>query len=991
MNRLIAGLTVRIITVLSFFLLALPSVCSDKATQENGYEFLPPMRLWGNTDIVDEPQGARYSLGTTLWHLGHKPDIIRRFHVYLKERGIKPEDVLPKEKLTPPETLRRILVQPELIPSDELGGWHSDGIQITSHSADAGPSVSLTIEVDRSGLYRLWVRYFGWADATALTSLKIYKVGKEEDGPLVDDEIHDSPEKEEGYTWKDIMVELKPGKYTIRLSHKTRWWQAPKHIGWRKRLIDCIYLTDEIWAEAPSEETLDAVCESGKPNGILLTQAPQLKKKDFPLWTWWQVRPIHWEMAKDNKKLFDLSYYFWQRGTDVLARAPYSELPDYRDQRRQVIFDDVWNIVANPARIRRQRLELQKDVDLSPNEHQHYWINASRFNDHNRKTLGDWWPVGGKVVSGTYYNFAGTAKYEQNVGRGHTYHFWVQFRNAGYFEPWQIYAWPEGDKEKQTIHWKRDKRGYTMDIEPQKAWVKVGSFSIPEDHPENKVCWEIRDLPWGGLRGVSYRWIWAFFITSDPDWVPKGTVMPPDSMQQYMKRVVNLDGSKEDGYLIELRNPYSPISQIWWPSKNDINPAWNVVMARDTVQSIQIGLRSASENPISLGVKCDPLKGKAGTFPGKVTWRVIAFVPYGDTRATWSPFCLLRRPYINIPPLGVAGIWLSINNKDVPPGEYTSKINIQAVGYPSNKEYPSRTVTLNVRVSRVEAEPKKPVLVHGYNMPPEGESYLNDYIAHGIRVWCSLSESDIISKDEMERRGMQLQQIRARKRDNNYKPLLDKLKKLGLDYKDYYLIIWDEPSGKTEQELERFLNAAKAIREENPRAQIAFNPGEPATLATFKILDPYCDVWMPYYRHFVYHPNEVAAKTAIITAKPWMDYTTPCYYDKEPRLPAETYDRIRAIPSKPGKCIGTWFFALYYPWRDPWDTAYEHIKDVSVFVLPSRHGPVPTIAYEAVCEGIQHANLAQMVKERVKKDDKETQNLVASGSVEQLIQWLETH
>ena len=69
-----------------------------------------------------------------------------------------------------------------------------------------------------------------------------------------------------------------------------------------------------------------------------------------------------------------------------------------------------------------------------------------------------------------------------------------------------------------------------------------------------------------------------------------------------------------------------------------------------------------------------------------------------------------------------------------------------------------------------------------------------------------------------------------------------------------------------------------------------------------------------------------------------------------------------------GNCLGTEFFAFYYPFRDAWDAGYEYIPDVSVMVLPSRHGVVPTPTYEAIREGIQTADLAYMVKERAGED-----------------------
>ncbi|MEO8496803.1 MAG: hypothetical protein ABI614_17170 [Planctomycetota bacterium] len=60
------------------------------------------------------------------------------------------------------------------------------------------------------------------------------------------------------------------------------------------------------------------------------------------------------------------------------------------------------------------------------------------------------------------------------------------------------------------------------------------------------------------------------------------------------------------------------------------------------------------------------------------------------------------------------------------------------------------------------------------------------------------------------------------------------------------------------------------------------------------------------------------------------------------------YDQIHSVLRQPGDCRGTAFFAPYYPLRDPWDTADEHIKDVTVFVLPSRHVPITTPTWEAI-------------------------------------------
>jgi len=110
-------------------------------------------------EIVDEPLGARYSLGMTLWRLGHDPQMIARFHDYLKAKGLKPEDLLAPDALQPPAKLTQLLLEPELLDKEQLGGWAIDKDYITSAAGDAGPTVSLPLQTPRAGFYRLWIQY----------------------------------------------------------------------------------------------------------------------------------------------------------------------------------------------------------------------------------------------------------------------------------------------------------------------------------------------------------------------------------------------------------------------------------------------------------------------------------------------------------------------------------------------------------------------------------------------------------------------------------------------------------------------------------------------------------------------------------------------------------------------------------------------------------------------------------------------------------------
>ncbi len=279
--------------------------------------------------------------------------------------------------------------------------------------------------------------------------------------------------------------------------------------------------------------------------------------------------------------------------------------------------------------------------------------------------------------------------------------------------------------------------------------------------------------------------------------------------------------------------------------------------------------------------------------------------------------------------------------------------------------------------------PQRPVLISGYTDPPEGEIYWQDARAHGIGMGYSA-----MSKDDMNRRGLRLLSLKV-STPEEVTARLEEVRRLGLNYSDWVFAIKDEPGADAAQ-LQQYLSLAQFIKQSDPRAGISFNPGESATLLTFQTLDPYANIWMPFRRHLVNPTNEVAAKTAIFSAKPWLWYTTPAYRDKEPQTPQGVFEQIRSYPTQPGNCFGTAFFAMNYAFRDGWDTAYEFVPDVSTFVLQSRNGPVATPGWEAVREGNIAANLAQMVKERG-GNNPQVQQLIAKGSVDELLRWLEAN
>lgn len=920
---------------------------------------------------VDEPLGARDSLGLTLWHLGRQPARIAEFHAFVRERGLSPERLLPPEALRPPEQIHRILVEPELLPADLLAGWRPEGGFLTSGATDAGPTVSFPLRVGTGGLYRLWVRYYGWPTGTAVTGLRLYRSSREGQGPVLNDEIYDYAVEREGLAWKDVLVDLEAGDYLVRLSHVTRWWHAGNGPGgYLPRRIDCLYLTDAIWADPPADADLQQIRETGAPErGFTWSAQEPLPAQTHETWRWWQVRPVSWEQADARPDLFALSRAFWRQLVDRLGAADYGdEVPDYRAPERQVVFDDIWNMVANPVRLRRQIEALRSDIRGQPAPDLYYWLEAADF-----QTLPPGWSREGTSIVGGYWDFGDVAETELTVSRADTYTVWVRFGLLkGYFAPWRLTVREPGGNE---VAFDRDRDDYDSE------WQRVGLLEVSGAGPLH-----IAIRPLAFRSPGTYRRIHDILVTTDREYVPRGSVRPPVTREQYLERARALGAPGRAPLLAWLpQDPFAPFSQTSWPKQPVPAPplTQRLVMARDSVQSVAVLLRSLSVEPLPLTVRCGPLVDETGRQAGSVTWRVAAFVPYGNSRQEWSPFCLLRRPGITVPPLNLAALWLTVDARGAVPGRYNAEVALEGPGLNGT------LVRLSVLVAPRTIAPREPVLVGGWTAPPEGEPYLRDYVEHGMNIWYGE-----LPRAEMQRWGIRLLALAQGDADEAaIRTRIERLRRLGLDEQDWVFTILDEPTAATEEGLKPFLDIARAIRAADPRARICFNPGEAASLATFRILDPWCDVWLPYRVHLVYPPAEKDAKRALFTAKPWLWYETPCLWDKSPALPRQLYDQIRAVPAQPGPCLGTAFFALYYPFRDPWDTAYEHIPDAAALVLPSRHGPVATRAWEAVREGSQHANLARMVRERAGKPpyDPELQKRIESGSVEDLLAWLDAH
>ena len=946
--------------------------------------------------IVDEPLGARYSLGMTLWHLGHQAAAISEFHDYARRQGLTPERLLPAESLLPPENLHAVLVEPEGLDEAQWSGWHVRGNYLVSGAGDQGPTVTIPLRITKPGLYRFWVGYAAQTNGLGVTKLRLYRAGEEHLGPLVQpDEFYDQRPATNGPAWHDLLVDLPAGDLLVKLSHVTRWWHGKG--SYISRQVDCLYVTEQIWAEPPAAAIRQAWREAAAPAGIQWDLSLPLTEAEQATWRWWQLRPIAWEEAARQPELFALSRRFWQEKVEALALREYEEAdkPDYRAPERQVVFNETWNLVANPVRARRQIAALAADVSREPSPHHTLWHDVGSAIDGLRPdgtfdtngpyaSHGSWTAKPGELGAG-YGSPAGKVTTRIQVPQAGTYHLWVRSSrvNLSYTAPWFGHVSVDG-QEAFTYH----HEGKISNI-----WMRMGSVTLPRPG-EVSVDFVLN----GAGSGGTYRRVHTLLLTDDLAQVPRGTLRPSWTRQQYDARARDA-GALPGANLLAwvFHDPYVPLSQeVWadaatrgrsWPEEPlpATGPTASLILPRESYRAVKIGLRNLTDLPVTVEVETAPLQKGTATFPAAIDWRVVAFVPNGvekqqsTSREDWHPFFLLRRPNITVPPLNVAGLWVTVNTRGVPAGTYDSRVVLREA---SGRE---QTIPLRIQVSPVAPTPLQPVLVDGYTQPHEGEVYLQDFVDHGMNVWDGL-----MSRAEMQRRGIRLLHL-GYGSTNGIPEWYAKIQSLGLTREDYFVAIKDEPGGTTAEALQPYIDVAKALHEQAPEARVSFNPSEGAELATFEVLAPYCDFWLPYSKH-VFAPHwGNPKKWEIVHPKPWMWYTTPCLHDKTARQPG-----IRSMPSQRGHCVGVAFFALNYAWRDQWDTGYEHISDASTMgAVPSRHGPVATIVWEHIREASQEANLAMMVREALgvktfdEVTDPDLQALIRDGSTEELLTWLE--
>ena len=175
----------------------------------------------------------------------------------------------------------------------------------------------------------------------------------------------------------------------------------------------------------------------------------------------------------------------------------------------------------------------------------------------------------------------------------------------------------------------------------------------------------------------TYRRIGDFFITTDPNYEPKGTVHPPITREQYLEKAASL-GAKRS-FPACFGQPRTSIAACCRKRGRKRrfrrrHRAISLKMAADSFVPPTLFARRDGDDGVDCRLRSPVRERRRRSRQGFFAHDRFCSPTPRNFAKTGVPFCLLRRPFITVPPYNVAGIWLTVDSRGLPAGDYTSDV-----------------------------------------------------------------------------------------------------------------------------------------------------------------------------------------------------------------------------------------------------------------------------------------------------------------------------
>lgn len=413
--------------------------------------------------------------------------------------------------------------------------------------------------------------------------------------------------------------------------------------------------------------------------------------------------------------------------------------------------------------------------------------------------------------------------------------------------------------------------------------------------------------------------------------------------------------------------------------------------------SLALNVTNVSGQSLEVRVWAEDLAGTENT-PAKnpVEFRRAVTVPTIRREMVADALPLLDQGgLLRIPPMESQQLWISVNAKDLKPGEHTVTVKLKSVE-------PDPTVVslpLHIKVHNLELPRPRPLrfclwAYDGSDLGTDRPDVLRDLIDHGVTVFFGVSP-----KATCTPQGELVGPLDFAEHDENVarlgphgillyghpqgavsgQPFLSEpwkkafiaylrawaahMKELGRDYSQWALYPYDEPSSPFTETTLNLVEVAKLIREADPNILIYANPTSGTTMETVKMLTGLIDIWCPSAELLERLGPELVPAAKQVGKEVW-------FYDASGG--AHTLS-----------CLGLYRWRFWYAWNqgftgagwwtyalhgnvDRWDGPNE-TGDFFATVYDGPGGVVGSKRWEVAREGIEDYELLYLLRESIRK------------------------